>query len=176
MPDHSPLRTEPDVTMLMNRLVGLTAFAGLCLSLAAHVAALLGVDVTDKVPAVWLLHVGIFVVFIPQVLSSRKVFGRKPALADIRRAFPHWVVALGTVIVGYALLNFVLFAFATGGGNPDIRDGKFVLLSHGRLMRELSSAEYTAFKANEIRGFSGHWLAFYFSSFAYFTFRRPAEG
>ena len=69
----------------------------------------------------------------------------------------------------------MLFMFATGGGSPSIQDGKFVLQSHGRLIRALTEPEYTAFKANEIRGFSGHWMVFYFVPFAYFLFYRAPK-
>ena len=159
----------------MTQLLGLTALVGFCLSIVVHVSALFGVDVLAKAPYVWLLHLGIFVVFIPLVFSSRKVFGANPSLSTIRSAFPAWVVVLGVGIFAYAALNFLLFALATDGGSPSMQNGRFILQSHGRFVRELSSTEYTAFRANEVRGFSGHWLAFYFISFAYFMFRRRGE-
>ena len=157
----------------MNRLIGLAALAGFVLSLVVHVSALLGFDVSAKVPYVWSLHVGIFFVFVPLVFSSRKAFGARPSLSEIRKAFPAWVVALGTLILAYAALNFFLFMLATDGGSPSIKDGKFILQSHGKFIRDLSASEYAAFKANEVRGFSGHWLVFYFLPFAYFMFRKP---
>ena len=166
----SPLRWAS-----MTLLLGLIAFLGFCLSFVVHVSALLGVDVSAKAPYVWLLHVGIFVVFIPLVISSRKAFGANPSFSAIRAAFPAWVVALGIVIFAYAALNFLLFILATDGGSPSIKDGKFILQSHGQFIRELSSAEYATCKANEVRGFSGHWLAFYFVPFVYFIFRRRGE-
>jgi hypothetical protein len=46
-------------------------------------------------------------------------------------------------------------------GSPDIIDGKYVLENHGTLIRELSEVEYFKLRANEIRGFSGHWMVFY---------------
>ena len=154
----------------MTRLFAIAALAGFSVSLAVHVSALFGVDVSAKIPFIWLLHVGIFVVFIPFVLSSRKVLGESPTFAEIRTAFPAWVLVLGGVIFAYAVINFLLFAFATEGGGPSIRDGKFILQSHGRLIREISPTEYAAFKANQVRGFSGHWLVFYYVPFAFFAF------
>ncbi len=68
------------------------------------------------------------------------------------------------------MVNFVLFALNSEGGGPSIRAGKFVLESHGRFIRDLTATEYTAFKANELRGFSGHWLIFYYVPFIYFLF------
>ena len=159
----------------MTHLLALVALIGFLLSLAVHVAALFGIDVAAKIPLVWALHVGIFVVFIPFIILSPKVLGSKPAFADVRQLFPGWVMALGVVIFAYVILNFLLFILATQGGSPSIRDGKFVLQDHGRLIRELTASEYTSFKANEVRGFSGHWLAFYFILFAYFLFRKKAN-
>jgi len=150
-------------------LAGL-AFLGFVLSLTVHITALLGMDLSTTIPFVWSLHVGVFVVFIPFVFSSRKVLGAKSGLTKIREFFPVWVLALGTVIVAYAFVNFMLFFLASQGGSPAIHDGKFVLQDHGRLIRELTAGEYAAFKANELRGFSGHWLPFYFLPFAYFAF------
>ena len=161
----------------MDRTFGIMALAGFTLSLAAHVAALAGIDVAAAVPLVWALHVGMFVVFIPFVFSCRKVLGRRSKLAQLRVIFPGWVLAVTAALMVYALVNFLLFMMGTEGGNPSISGGKYVLLSHGRLIRELTATEYTAFEANVVRGFSGHWLIFYFVPFAYFMLRkkpRPA--
>jgi hypothetical protein len=158
----------------MNRFLGFAALMGFVLAAVAHVFALAGVNVAEHVPFVWLLHVGIFVVFIPFVFSSRKILGKQPSLADMRALVPARVYVVGLAIVIYAIVNFVLFAAATEGGNPAIEAGRYVLQIHGRLVRELSFAEYEALRANELRGFSGHWLFFYFVPFAYFLFgKRP---
>jgi hypothetical protein len=159
----------------MHRFIAFIALSGFVLSVVVHIVALLGRDVSAQVPLVWSLHLGIFVVFIPFVLSSRKVLGPKPSLAELREIFPGWVVALGGVIFAYAILNFLLFMLATQGGSPSIHDGNYVLEDHGRLIRTLSASEYASFKANEIRGFSGHWLVFYFVPFAYFMFRKESN-
>ena len=158
----------------MNRFLGFTALTGLVLSAIAHVCALAGVNVAEQVPFVWLLHIGIFVVFLPFIFSSRKILGKQPSLADMRVLVPGRVYAVGLAIFIYAIVNFILFAAATQGGNPVIEAGQYLLKSHGRLIRELSFAEYEALRANELRGFSGHWLFFYFVPFAYFMFgKRP---
>lgn len=157
---------------VMNRVFGLAALLGFSLSLIVHLCALSGIDVVARVPAVWLLHLGIFVVFFPFVISMRKTLGPKPSFAHIRAAFPPWIVMLGCALLAYTVVNFILFMAATEGGNPSIEHGKYVLMSHGRLIRELTLPEYTHFWANQARGFSGHWLAFYFIPAAYFLFRR----
>jgi hypothetical protein len=126
----------------MNRLLGFAALTGLVLAAVAHVCALAGIDVAERVPSVWLLHIGVFVVFIPFVFSSRKVLGKHPSLADMRALVPGRVFAVGLAVFIYAIINFVLFAVATQGGNPVVEAGQYLLKSHGHLIRELSRPEY----------------------------------
>jgi hypothetical protein len=156
----------------MKRIFGLAALVGFIISLIVHISALLGINILTNSPYIWLMHLGIFVVFVPFVFSSRKTLGAKPKFAEIRAAFPTWVVVVGICIFAYAVLNFALFMMATKGGSPSVQDGQYLLLNHGKLIRELTFVEYTAFRTNEIRGFSGHWLVFYFVPFAYFVFRK----
>ena len=149
-------------------LFGAAAAIGFVASLLVHIAALLGVDVAAHFSGVWLLHIGIFAVFIPFVLFSRQNLGSQSSLLQIATTFPRVVTILGATIFAYAIVNFMLFMAATEAGNPTIQDGKYLLLNHGKLIREISLGEYSAFKANEVRGFSGHWLLFYYVPAAYF--------
>ncbi|RKP47494.1 hypothetical protein [Trinickia fusca] len=153
----------------MNGLMASIAAIGLALSLVVHGASLFGVDVMSLVPYVWALHVGVFIVFAPAVIFARKRFGARPALADLRQAFPGWVQVLAAVFFAYALINFYA-SFVSMDGAPAIKAGQYVLENHGRIVRALSSAEYTSLRAQVIRGFSGHWMFFYFVGFAYFAF------
>ncbi len=158
----------------MHLSLALTALAGFILSVVVHVSALAGVDISARIPYVCLLHAGMFVVFIPFVFSSRRSLGRKPSMAQLKAAVPAWAIPVGVALIVYAVVNFALFMVASEGGGPAIRNGHFVLESHGRFIRELTSTEYTAFKANELRGFSGHWLIFYYMPFIYFMFASKA--
>jgi hypothetical protein len=160
---------------MLSLVLGLAALAGLLLSAWVHFSALLGLGAPLQMASVWPLHVGIFVVFLPFVFASRKTLGPKPGWKELRAMFPGWVVLLGALLMGYTALNFVLFIMATEGGSPAIRDGHYILSQHGALVRELTAQEYTALQVNEVRGFSGHWMMFYFLPFAYFLLRRGAR-
>jgi len=154
--------------------IGALAFAGFAASAGVHVASLAGLDVQAQWPAVWSLHLGFFVVFLPFVISSRKRLGARPGLAALRENFPAWLIAAAGALTIYAIVNFVLFAVHGLGGTPAIVDGKYVLQNHGHLVREIGRAEFLQAKVMELRGFSGHWMIFYFIPFAYFMFsRRP---
>lgn len=161
--------------LLMNRAFGFAALFGFILALIVHIAALSGVNVSAKMPGVWVLHIGIFIVFIPFVLSFTKLFGQRPKLAELRAAFPAWVLIVMLVLMAYVICNFMLFMAQTEGGSAVFADGKYVLMNRTQVIREITLLEYDAFKANEVRGFSGHWLVFYFAPFAYFMFCRKLK-
>jgi hypothetical protein len=153
---------------LLRLILGVTALVGFLLSMAVHFTALSGVDVASHVRGVWLLHGGIFLVFVPFVFYARYDLGTQPSLGQVSAVLPRWVGVVGLVIFVYAIANFLIFIAGTEGGSPAIQDGKYLLLNHGSLIRELTAAEYSAFQANVVRGFSGHWLVFFFVPAAYF--------
>jgi hypothetical protein len=155
----------------MDRLFAAFALLGLVASLAVHLAALLGIDLATRFPAVWLLHLGIFVVFIPFVFQARRVLGPRPSRGAIWALYPRWALLLGVFLAGYVMLNFLLFLHAAEGGGPAIRDGRYVLQAHGQVLRPLTAAEYHAQQANILRGFSGHWLIFYYVPLVWFMGR-----
>lgn len=129
---------ENRLRWVMLAVSGLAAI-GLMLSLAVHVAAIAGVRLFGS--AAMTLHVGMLVVWLPAVLSAqqstrnnrRKMFW-KAAL----RGCPRWMKALTYGFFAYALMNFAYFMMTAAGGKhsgpPD---------------------------AATLRGFSGHWMAFY---------------
>jgi hypothetical protein len=124
------------------------AGAGFCLSLIAHLLALFGVAMSGG-GIVWMLHVGIFVVWIPAILASKgKLRGiqRKDHMEAMMRDCPRWMRRAVTIIFVYALLNFALFMLSTAGHAKP----------HG------------AAPPSVIRGFSGHWMLFYSMAFAIF--------
>ncbi len=152
------------------------ALLGFVVSVLVHGCAVVGVDVASAVPAVFVLHILMFVVFIPFVLAFNKRFGRRARVSDLTSLLPQWVAVTIFVLFAYVLLNFFLFMVATEGGSPVLKEsGEYVLQARGKLLRVLTAQEYHAFKANEVRGFSGHWLLFYFVPFAYFFFVERKE-
>ena len=159
----------------MNRLLAFLSLIGFTLSLLVHISALLGIDAAAKIPHHGYLHLGLFVVFIPFVFLSRKAFGPTPNQEKVFEHFPRWVIALGYVIFAYTIINFLIFMFASEWGGPAMRDGKFFLESHGRVLREITASEYQNFRANIARGFSGHWILFYYIPLAFFMLRRNPQ-
>jgi len=115
---------------------------GLVLSVIVHISALLGI--TPPLGEVsWVLHVGIFIVWLPAVIVANRLvkdFKQKDFWKAALRACPKWMKNLTYFFFGYAILNFILFlVLEAGSGN-----------SKG------SGTPSTVF-----RGFSGHWMVFY---------------
>ena len=150
------------------------AATGWTLGLIVHLLSIADFDVTEKVPIVWGLHIGIFAVWIPAVLNLRSNEELKSYRQTnmrnrmnpigfykiIFRQTPTWliIIAMGSFV--YAFINFMLF-MGSQSGVADIKEGQYILQNHGLIIKTLTEQEYHHFKANEVRGFSGHWLAFY---------------
>jgi hypothetical protein len=123
----------------------LLAACGLILSIAAHGMALLGFPIPGG-KLVWGLHIGIFVVWIPTVLTFMRVARYASRSDSWKFAFagcPDWMRRSVYVLFGYAIFNFILF-MATMHGNKPTGDAP----------------------PSVVRGFSGHWMVFYGAAFA----------
>src|SRR5438874_2113973 len=87
------------------------AVAGLVLSLLAHGAGLLGLP-QPLGSAAWALHVGIFVVWLPALLASRRLVPGPPRQDFWKvalRPCPRWVRWATAGFFFYAVVNFLLF-------------------------------------------------------------------
>ncbi|MFN8395906.1 MAG: hypothetical protein U0176_14815 [Bacteroidia bacterium] len=73
---------------------------------------------------------------------------------------PGWLILLAIVGFYYAFFNFMVFAM-NNPTLPGIRDGQYILHSHGKLIQADHGAGYHLAQANEGGGFSGHWIAVY---------------
>jgi hypothetical protein len=127
----------------MKKFLFYFAVTGWILGLIVHLLSIAEFDISDKVPFVWVLHIGIFVVWIPMVLSLRKneelntyqqsgVLNRVNPFGFFKIIFkqtPTWLIIIAIGGFFYAMLNFLLFM--------------------------------NSVQTNELRGFSGHWIAFY---------------
>jgi Protein of unknown function (DUF3592) len=117
---------------------------GLALSIWVHLEAVMGRRVAPE-PFFWLLHLGIFVVWIPAVFVAKQRVGNlnrkdlwKVCLSDV----PDWVRYLLYGFFAYAFINFMYGFIKFPNGN--------------------SSTLGTP--PSVWRIFSGHWMLFYFAA------------
>jgi len=119
---------------------------GLFLSILVHVASFFGLPVGSST---WGLHMGIFVVWLPAVLVSislTKEAKQSEFWKAAMRGCPPWMRKMTMGFFIYALVNFAVFFFAT--------------VSSG-VSRPSEGTTPTILK-----GFSGHWMAFYSAAMA----------
>jgi hypothetical protein len=151
-PERPPLAAETFGGLLQEQLGGHTTVqailspimwlgvAGFVASALVHVFALAGVP-SPFGSATWVLHIGIFVVVANDSHCSapRKEFQTGGILESRVSRLPPWVKSGAYVLGGYAVLNFILFAVQTGRyAKNEVPD----LVNY--------------------RGFSGHWMVFYY--------------
>lgn len=120
---------------------------GLVLSLVSHMCALFNLP-GPLGEASWVLHVGIFVVWIPAVLAGQTMAKNLPSKDFWKAALrgcPPWMKYVTYGFFGYAGLNFVIFMFNAPSGLAATEPGM---------------------SPSVIRGFSGHWMAFYSAALA----------
>lgn len=142
------------------------AALGLILSIVVHFSTFAGVDPLDRFPLVWLLHIGIFVVFVPGIYTTRKKPARKDrSLASEFPYAPRRMAWMTGIFSAYALVNFVIFLGLMYEGQPKQQDdGTYAMKNHGKLVREINEEEFHRYQGYVARGFSGHWMAFYSAS------------
>jgi len=144
---------------LVKPVLALSAL-GFLLSLIAHIFALTGIDLKLG-NGIFVLHGGIFLVWFPAMLLAMRL-GRGKTGAwsfdfsswkQVLAGCPPWMIYLLIGIFAYAFLNFFLFM--------------------EKVPTQSSQGEPAS--PDVIRGFSGHWLVFYYAAFAiaYSAFKKP---
>jgi len=118
---------------------------GLALSIVSHIAALFGRP-GPLGKYTFFLHIGLFVVALPAVLASRRMTSglpRQDFWREALRGCPPWTRYVVYGFIYYAGVNFLIFMLGSppkGGSGP--------------------------MPPVVVRGFSGHWMAFYAVSMA----------
>ena len=117
------------------------AAVGLAASVGCHALGWLGIDPPGG-KAVFALHVGVFVVWIPLVVLANRTMPtggeRDGNLNHLVAELPRWVRAAMIAALVYAVVNFVLYMVASGAYPK--KEVPFTL---------------------QMRGFSGHLMMFY---------------
>lgn len=90
---------------------------------------------------------------------------------------PVWSRLLFGAVFFYAILNFLLFFQATGGGTIERQpSGEVVLSDHGRVIRALDPRGVHEIDVWQVRLFSGHSLPFLLLPGLYFWFASGDDG
>lgn len=100
------------------------AVAGFLASAAVHVYSLFSIG-NPFGPAVWGLHIGIFVIWFPAVIVATRVtknVKQSDFWKAIFRGCPSWVRRGAYILFPYVIINFFVgIAFGASGGFNDLR-------------------------------------------------------
>jgi hypothetical protein len=155
----------------MERILGWFAATGLMLALIVHGLTFLPLNTAiEEFPVIWVLHLGIFVVFIPFFLAVMKA-ARSHLIRSWWSVFPWWAIGVIFAAGIYLGANFTTsFVEPSKQGKPEIQNGQFVLVSREKTIHTISEQEYYLRRNYNVRGFSGHWIFFYLIPTLYFWF------
>ena len=159
----------------MRKFLFLFALTGWAISLVFHLSALIGDhDISRQFPFIWILHIGIFVVWLQTVLIVKN----NNELKDLRqnntlgfskhtqffkiifRHTPTWLTIVAAIGFIHSIINFIVI-IAIESNTPDIKDGVYILQNHGHFVRIITEMEYNHYSALQLMLFSGHLISFY---------------
>ena len=150
------------LTPRSQRAVGSAALLGAVVALVIHLTAVIGAPLAGMGAIFIIFPAGILSwgILIRHVNRRGRSGGPQGPLALIL-PLPVWARLVFGAVFLYALLNFLLFFQATGGGSVE-RDanGQAVLSGHGRVIRTLDENGVRAIEVWQVRAFSGHILPF----------------
>jgi len=134
----------------MKKLKVLIALSGIGLSLSiiVHVLSLFNIA-SPFGELTWILHGGIFVVWLPMILvlqRLKKDSNEKEFWKTAMQYCPVWIKRIVGFLVLYAFVNFIIFIATVKEDHKS---------DHARETPPVV-----------LRGFSGHWMIFYWISFA----------
>lgn len=146
----------------MRQILAGIAWVGLAVSVVVHLATYKGGEVVASFPYAAGLHAGIFFIAI---LTAFLYFRQRSAQNKNNRVgqatMPAWAQGLMGVVFVYAIVIFLLFSAQSESGSLAVRDGQYLLLNHGVLIRHLTFEEYVAKQVYILRAFSAYWVLFY---------------
>jgi len=148
------------------------ALTALTLSLIVGILSLVNIDVSDYIPFIWVLHIGIFVVLFPVLFylynnplyeetdnfesSGRISINLMPYISNAPRKL--LLITICLIIVGFCISGASMNSMH---GSPNYVNGSYVLEDHGEFIKKITEIEFHKAKANELGIFTGLWITFY---------------
>ncbi|WP_291726721.1 hypothetical protein [Bernardetia sp.] len=159
---------NPSLTTSQLRKVFYLALSLWSIAIFVNVLTLLNIDVADSFPFVWGLHLGIFAIILPIILSQAGNIKhqntnkkQKLNLISVFKGAPIWlpIIVVGSIL--YAIIGFFVFNDGSLGGTADFRDGQYIVHNRGTFVKTITKEQYHIYNAEVLQGFSIVWIWFY---------------
>jgi hypothetical protein len=144
------------------RLLFWVSALGAACCAAIHVLTFCGVAFSPVVFVVLLLFVPLLFVVWPLAIWRWRRLPRRNLVSEVFGNIPRWMKCLTGALLVYAFANFYVCRALNDWGEPArLNDGRLVLQTGTRLVRELSGAEFRTAQTVQVRLLSGHLLVFF---------------
>lgn len=141
----------------MKGLLFCLAAVGWCLSLSINIFSIAAIDL-NWTPFIWILSIGVFLVWIPTVVYMRL---NKASFEGLVLEQPVWVKVIVFGSIFYVIINTILY-INIQQNSPLHGGGRYISNDDYREYADIiTKEEFHKFRTNIIRGFSGWWILFY---------------
>jgi hypothetical protein len=154
----------------MRKIMAVLAAPGLIAGIYIFVASFLGLTMERLGGRAFLLHLGIFALFIPLAVVERRA-----GSVDPFRGKPRWVLRSMQILFLLFVAVFFTFLALSHAASPEFSKGEYVLNSHGKIIGHISERDYLFLKGWEVRLFASGWILFYYTLMTYWWFPKRDE-
>jgi hypothetical protein len=154
----------------MRKVVAILAAPGFLLGICIFIASFFGLTMDKLGSRAVLLHLGIFVLFLPLAIFERRSGG-----VNSFAGRPRWVVRSTQVLGLLCVVMFFAFLALSHAASPEIINGAYVLNNHGKIVGYISEKDYLFLKGRELRLFASGWVFFYYTIMMGWWFPRKEE-
>jgi hypothetical protein len=162
--------------LAIRKSIAVLAACGLAASASTFIGSYLGMTMDSISRWAVVLHIGIFILFVPIcLLNYSSVKDRNLFWIEFSKGIPKWVVPAIKLLGLFFAIHFLLFLIESHAASPRIKDGQYVLDSHGQILQVITKREYLHLKGAELRLFATGWMFFYLLTLAYWWFPRSRE-
>lgn len=164
----------------MNRIFFILSICGILTCISVNVLSVTGVYVPEGMGFMFLLILGMAIVFVPAVLKLQKLSKQnqkerpkgikgmreqqqktKSHMLSFWRPLPLGLKILVVLIAVYGFTNFFSMMYFLGDEQAAMENGQYVMESKGKIIRDITKEEYYQNKAYQASLFTGHIAIFY---------------
>jgi hypothetical protein len=160
----------------LRRVFAFLAACGLAVSIGSYLTSF-SASPADAISRCWIVLLLGWMALVAPIYVIEYPASRAASFAwtGFARGMPSWVAPCSWLLSLICGAHFAWFATHAGWGVPEIRDGQYALVSHGRILAVLTQAEYVKLRAAGARMFAAGMITVYFLPMTYWWFRRKAS-